>query len=151
MAKVAELDLVGSVAGGLAPCIPPGNYLTSFQRMRTCMMFGRQPKVIMTFGVVDGEHMGTQLEKFYNAKQLIGKQGPRGQFKVGRSSDYLFDYVRLHGAPARLDRLPTSAWRNSVYTVKVRTVKTRRGGDALPDALHYSVIDKIISKDAGPP
>lgn len=147
MAKVAHIELVGAVAGEL-PLIPPGKYLAGFQRIQTAVMFGRQPKVILTFGIADGEHMGTQLTKYYNARTLVGKPGLRGQFKVGRSSDYLFDYCTLHGAPARMDRLSTRVW-NGVYTVRVRTVTNRSGGAELPQVLRYSVIDKILKKEAG--
>ena len=147
MAKVAHLELVGAVAGDF-PLIPPGKYLVGFERIETAMMFGRQPKIILTFRVAEGEHLGVRLQAFYNARQLVGKPGLRGNFKVGRSSDYLFDFVRLHGAPSRMDRLSTRVW-NGVYTVSVRTVKRRSGGAELPECLQYSVVDQIVQKDAG--
>ena len=147
MKRETTSELIGAVTGDF-PLIPSGKYLAGFHRIETVMMFGRQPKVVLTFRIADGEHMGVEIKRYYNAQQLIGKPGVRGKFRVGRSSDYLFDLVRLHGPPSRLDRLPARVW-NGVYTIKVRTVTQRSGGERLPEALRYSVIDKILKKDAG--
>ena len=149
MANVTELDLVGSVAGDLLPRVPAGEYLVALDHYKTQMMFGRQPKLIMGFKIADGEHMGILVPKFYNVRKLKSKAGPRGRFEVGRQSDYLYDYARLHGLPGRLDRLPMKPWRNSLIRARVVTVKTGRGGRELPDALQYSKIDQFVGKEAG--
>lgn len=147
MKREVKSELVGAVAGELT-LIPAGTYLAGFHRIETAMMFGRQAKVVLRFRIADGEYMGVDVNRYYNAQQLLGKPGPRGKFRVGRSSDYLFDLVRLHGPPPRFDRLPTRVW-NGVYTIRVRTVTQRSGGERLPEALRYSVVDKILKKVAG--
>lgn len=149
MAKVAEIDLVGSVAGDLLPHIPEGTYLVALDHYKTQMMFGRQPKLIMGFKVADGEHQGILVPRFYNVRKLKSKAGPRGKFEVGRHSDYLFDYARLHGLPGRLDRLPMKPWRESLLRAKVVSVMTGRGGRELPGPLQYSKIQKFLEKVAG--
>lgn len=149
VAQVAELDMVGSVAGDLLPHIPAGEYLVALDHYKTQLMFGRQPKLIMGFKIADGQYMSIVVPRFYNVRRLKSKAGPRGKFEVGRQSDYLYDYARLHGLPGRLDRLPMKPWRESLLKVKVASVTTGRGGRELPEPLQYSKIEKFIEKVAG--
>lgn len=149
MGQVTEFDTEGSVAGDLIPLIPTGDYLVTLDHYKTQIMFGRQPKLIIGFKIVQGEHLGVVVAKFYNVRKLKSKAGPRGKFEVGRHSDYLFDYARLHGLPQRLDRLSMKPWRNSLFKARVLTVKTGRGGRELPERLQYSKIDKFVAKVAG--
>lgn len=149
MARVKEIDLVGSVAGNLLPCISPGDYLVALDHYKTQLMFGRQPKLIMAFRVADGEHTGVLVPKFYNVRRLKSKAGRRGKFEVGRHSDYLYDFARLYGLPKRLDRLPMRPWYESLLKAKVVTVKRGRGGRELPVPLQYSKIDQFVDKEAG--
>jgi len=147
--QVTEFDMAGSVAGDLIPLIPTGVYLVTLDHYKTQIMFGRQPKLIMGFRILEGEHTGVVVAKFYNVRKLKSKAGPRGKFEIGRHSDYLFDYAKLHGLPPRLDRMPMQPWRNSVLKARVKTVKTGRGRRELPEALQYSKIESFVEKVAG--
>ena len=139
----------GSVEKHQMCLIPEGEYLVSLVHHRTVIMFGRQPKLILGFRVVDGKYSGSNIAKYYNVRRLTSKAGMRGSFKVSRHSDYLFDYVRLHGAPSRIDRLPMKPWRNCVLRAQIRTVTKGRGGRILPQPLQYSKVDQLIEKVAG--
>lgn len=146
---VAEMDLVASVASDLIPHIPADKYLVRLDHFRTALMFGRQPKLILGLKVVEGEFMGTVIPKFYNVLKLKSKAGPRGKFVVGRHSDYLYDYARLHGLPDRLDRLSMQPWRECVLLGRVSTVTHGRGQRELPAAMRYSKVTEFLEKVAG--
>ncbi len=148
-ASVAEMGLVSGVVGDLIPIVPAGEYLVALDHYRTAMMFGRQPKLIMGWRVVEGERMGIVIPRFYNVRQLKSKPGNRGKFLIGRHSDYLHDYVRLHGRPDRLDRMPMTPWRNCILRAEVGTVTSGRGGRELPEPLQYSKVLRFLEKTAG--
>ena len=108
-------------------------------------MFGRAPKLVLWFRVLTmGEHFEKRLPRFYNITRLVGRPAKHGRFKVGRSSAFLREYLRLFSTTNRLDRIPMSRFEQHILVGKVRTVRT--GGDQkrIPDALHYSVIDELL-------
>jgi hypothetical protein len=72
----------------LPPLVAPGTYSLVFVRRRTAVLFGSAAKIALRFRIVDqGTYFGTELERWYNVKRLIGKAGNSGHFQVtGRKS-----------------------------------------------------------------
>lgn len=133
------------VIEGLRPHIPPGIYQLAFISHHT-MIFCRGPKVVLRFRVIEqGPHFGVELERFYNVRQLLGKSGKNGRFKVGSSSDLVLEFCRVaYDRITRLDRLPLSAMKNFIIKGVVHTVVKNRNQKTLPDVLQYSVVKELI-------
>ncbi|WP_152669953.1 hypothetical protein [Lysobacter capsici] len=130
---------------GAPPLIPPGEYRLKFETWATVMMFGRSPKLVLTFKVIDfGAHFETKLKRWYNVRRLRGKAGKHGQFSAGWSSDVVREYGRLIGLPQRTDRIAISAYGGRVIVGKVGTVNKDRTQQALPTGLEYSVIQTLL-------
>ena len=125
--------------------IPEGDYSLKFIGWRTWMYFGRQPKVVLDFAVVDmGPYFEVPLQRYYNAQRLIGRKGKNGGFKVGRSSDFLREFALVSNRPVRrLDRIPMTEYENSIIIGRVSTVKKSRNQKEIPELVQYSVISEI--------
>jgi hypothetical protein len=135
----AELD------GEAKALVPAGEYQLAFDHHETAVMFGRAPKLVLWFRIVTmGDHFEKRVPRFYNVTRLIGRPCKHGRFKVGRSSAFLREYLRLFHCTNRLDRIPMSRFEQHVIVGKVRTV--RIGGDQkrIPETLQYSVIDELV-------
>lgn len=138
------LNNEGAISG-FQPLIPPGEYKLMFETWATVLLFGRSPKVVLTFKVIDfGEHFETRLKRWYNARKLTGKIGKHGQFSAGFSSDLVREYGRLIGLPSRTDRIALSRYNGHVVTGLVGTVNKDRTQKPLPAGLEYSVIQALL-------
>lgn len=128
------------------PLIPAGNYFLRFQGHETWLVFGREPKLALYFGVMDyGEYFETILPRFYRVKRLTGKAGKGGRFVPrGTSSNFVREFVEVAGAPARWDRVPLSRLSDFLIKGRVGTVKSDGAGKAIPKALRYSVIRELV-------
>ncbi len=126
--------------------VKPGLYDVSFVSYSTWMMFGRAPKLTLTFKILTmGEYFETTLLRHYNVKRLIDRPGKFGRFKVSFHCDFLREFATLFAMPVRLDRIPMSSFENKIFVAKVRTVTKGSQQKDLPDGLQYSVIDEIRS------
>lgn len=135
-----------SLDGERPALVKPGIYEVAFVGYSTWMMFGRAPKLSLTFKITTmGEFFQVQLLRHYNVKSLLDRPGKGGRFKVTFSSDFLREYASLFGTPARLDRFAMSNFENRIFVAKVRTVTKGSRQKELPEGLQYSVIDKIRS------
>ena len=138
------------IVGEFQALLPPGNYQACFVSWWTGIMFARAPKLALTFKIVTpGDYFGKLVSRWYNAKELIGKHGKSGRFRVGHRSDFLDDYVRLVGMPSRTDRVSLNALRSLVLLVSVQTVETNRRQRTIAEPLRYSVIRELIRIEAG--
>ena len=150
--KSRVLSLISTTEGeveDVPALIPPGEYLVKFSHWHTCLLFGKQGKLALVFTVCDlGEYLGTKLFRWYNVR-LRGKSGHNGKFSTGWGSDLLHEYVRLVGMATRRDRIALTRYTGLLIRAKVETVTTSRTQGILPDALHYSVIRKLLSIEAG--
>lgn len=132
------------------PLIPPGEYLLKLDSWSTAMMWGRSPKLIMTFIVVSvGNYFGLKIQRYYNVDRLIGKPGKSGQFKLRWSSDAVREYATLIHAPSRLDRVYLEHYSRLVIVGRVKTVEKTSLQKNLPEALRYSVIEELLRVEAG--
>lgn len=148
MSAVAlHLDGDGLVADDY-PLVPPGEYLVCYVDHRTLSAF-KQPKVYVTFRVVDGRHTGTKLFRAFRVKALVGKPRRNGRFVIRRTHELYRQFVCVTDANDRPDRIALTRLRNCVLRVSVRTVtQDSRQRDLAPDA-HYSVVDRLLAIEAG--
>ena len=136
-----------ALEGAPAPLVKPGVYDLRYDFHETAVMFGRAPKLVLRFTIIE---MGTeyfdtvQLPKSYNASKLMERPKKFGRFKVGFKSEFLRDYVRMFSMPVRLDRIPMSAFERVIVRGKVRVVTHGSDQRPIPDGLKYSVIDELV-------
>lgn len=134
----------GEIDGEVPPLIPEGEYSLKFETWSTALMWGRQPKVVLSFTVTDyGPHFGTRLQRWYNVTRLIGKPGSRGRFKAGFSSEVLRELAACCRPASRPDRVALSAYADRLVTGHVETVKRDSKQRAIPDSLWRSVIRSL--------
>jgi hypothetical protein len=127
--------------------IKPGDYDVAFLGYHTWMMFGRRAKICLRFRIVTmGDHFEAEVEKHYNAKKLRMPIGKNGGFKVGFTSKFLRDFVRLLGAVSRgrSDRIPMTRFENNIFRVRVESVKTNNEQEPIPESMQYSVIRDLL-------
>ena len=136
-----------SIEGGLPPCIPDGRYEAVFEKYTKARPYGdRKPKIAIWFEITSSEDaIGVVLPKYYNVELVEDSERRKNDFKGGgHCSQFVRDYLRLFGKPARLNRIPMNVFRNKVFSIFVRTVKTDSRKQELPEAAYYSVVDQII-------
>ncbi len=131
--------------GDDSPLIPEGKYEMSYVGHSTWLFMGRQPKVVISFSIVDPGYVGIILPAYYNAKHTIGKRGRNGQFKAAKKGNLLRDFYSIfpNEPVTRLDRLPLTKLKNSLVQGTVATVKTGFDQREIPKPIQYSVVRKI--------
>jgi hypothetical protein len=152
VAELVDLDSGGFPSGlrgcgdgegiidGVRPLIPPGKYQMRYSEHQTVKLFGRQAKVVVRLKVCTNGYVGVELERWYNAKRLIGKPARYGRFHVGQSCDLVREYAGILDLPRRFDRIPLSKLKDELLVGDVDTVTTDRNQRPLPQSLHYSVV-----------
>lgn len=150
MAEAATSNKIARLAEGILegekpPLIEPGVYDLGFIHHRTAYLFGRAPKLILHFRVVQcGAGNGVILCRYYNVKTLNSKPRKGGSFKVGWRCDFVREYVTLFGMPARLDRISTETFKTQIVRGRVTTVERDNKGRPIPEGLRYSVISELL-------
>jgi hypothetical protein len=93
--------------------------------------------------------MGKYFEKiihaWYNIKSSGKKFGRNPKIGLSRYSKLTNELLKVLQIKKRVDRLSLSDLKNHILVVKVRTVKTNSTQKQLASALHYSVVDSMIS------
>jgi len=139
----------GTLEDAIKPLIPAGEYVASFSHYETKRMF-KTPKLFLHFEVMDpGPHYGTKLYSVFRASGLIGKEGKNGRFKVRTRSELFLTLCRLQPNAVRPDRISLRSFKGALFRVRVRTVEKDYRQRALPEFLRYSVVDSILSIEAG--
>lgn len=133
---------------GIKPiAIPEGEYDLVFQYHVTGYLYGRSPKICCFFKIVTmGEFYEMVFPRYYNVRTLTSKPRKGGSFETGWKSDFMREYVRVHGMPQRPDRVSPNDYRNVIVRGQVGTVKTDSKQRSIPDPLRYSVIKEILRK-----
>lgn len=130
------------------PQIPEGEYQVVYIGHETSYMF-KTPRVFVHFRVVGGQYDGTVLYASYRVPALKGKPRKSGGFKLRNSSKLFREMVTLTGKKERPDRISLRGLKGALIRVKVRTVTQDSKQNPLPTPCRYSVVDKMISIDAG--
>jgi hypothetical protein len=127
------------------PHVPEGLYRLSFQGYETRLMHGKVPKLVLHFRVCEPfEHHGVLLLRYNNVKNLIGKPGRNGKFRVYPGSDFAREYCVLYGHVGRLDRIVMARYAEQAIIGRVRTVTVNARQMALPEPLWHSVISELV-------
>ena len=132
----------------IRPLLPDGQYHVGFDYYETKYYFGKSPKVVMHFHIIDqGAWFGIPLTRWYSVER-IGKPRKGGSFKAkGQTSILLIEYFRCfpgQPTPKRLDRLPMNEWNKNGYLAKVVSVKENGKQVKLPEQLRYSKIETLL-------
>jgi hypothetical protein len=129
--------------------VPPGAYEATFVQHETDnKAFGGTPKIYLHFQLMDPGFMEKTLYKAYNVKELIGKPGRNGKFKLNKGQDLTLLLCKIDPT-VRLDRISLRLLSGCSWNVSVRTVTKDYKQRELPEQLQYSVIDEILSKAYG--
>ena len=137
------------VEGNVWPLLPDGEYVMQLLHHETVMAF-RTPKVVLHMKIVEpGEHNGKRLIRAYRVKELIGRPRKWGRFKLTRHQDLFITLAHLYGKRLRHDRISLRALGRVLLRGTTRTVTTDYRQRLSPEALHYSVIDELVSIEAG--
>lgn len=130
------------------PLLPAGVYQAYYLRHETAYMF-KSPKVFVHFKIFDDEYTGIRLYRAYRVKELKGKPRRGGGFKLRHTHELYRQFTTLTQVRERPDRVSLQRLRNCIIKLSVRTVtKDARQRDLIP-ALQYSVVDRMLSVDAG--
>lgn len=123
--------------------VPEGEYSLAYTGHALKFMFNTG-KLFVRFKIVQGEYTGRRLYGAYRVV-LTGKR----TFTCGQASSIYRQFTRLSGKRERRDRLPLSLLANTVVRAKVRTVKTDSRQRPLPPYQFYSVVDELLTIEAG--
>lgn len=136
----------GEVDADRYPSLPPGLYRVRFSHWQTLLLFQRAAKVVLWFVIMEeGPHWGKAIARFYNCTRIIGRPSKNGRFKVGRRSKLVKDFCRLYpDRIGRMDRIPMSAFGTQELLAEVRTVESDFEQATMPEALRYSVIERLL-------
>lgn len=139
MSEAIEIDWGKSVL------IPEGEYQAVYvSHATTHGTFG--PKVKITFRIVtQGAHFETLIDAWYNVKGVGVRVGKRGRIKLSRHSKLTLELMQVLHLMRRVDRISPEQLKGHILLIKVRTVKQNSSQKSLPDVLHYSVVDSMVS------
>ena len=127
--------------------IKPGEYEVTLHKYWKGFMYGRAPKLILVFRILDhGPHFGRHLYRCYNIKGFTKRNEiiPKGWH-----SDYVREYSKLFSAPRKLRDVGIRPYKNKVFICKVRTVQKDYKQRPLPEDMQYSVIDELLDVKVG--
>lgn len=140
-------DLI--VEGNAWPLMPDGEYVMQYLYHETVIAF-RAPKVILHMQIVQpGEHYGKRLIRAYRVKELIGRPRKWGRFKLTRHQELFLTFARLYDKRLRHDRFSLRALTKVLLRATTRTVTTDYRQRLSPEVLYYSVVDELVSIEAG--
>lgn len=131
---------------GIRPLVPEGIYTLGYFGHYTYRYLGKIPKLALVFAIMDpGDYFECQVERIYNVKRLIGKQGKGGKFEAGRSSRFVYEYCRAcTDRITRLDRISMSSLKSQLYQGRIETVTKNYEQLELPVILQYSVVRELL-------
>jgi len=130
--------------------IPKGNYSACIVDASTKLFyFGRSPKVVLTFRILDqGPYFEKLVRGFYAVKRIKGKARRNGEFEVGPRSRLLRDISKLIDSRPPTDHIPERIIEAAVFEIAVRRVEKADGND-LSESMKYAVVDRIIRRLEG--
>ncbi len=132
------------------PLLPDATYLTRYVRteVTSLRMFRGATRAFVHFQIVEpGSWHGTRLYGAWPVKSCIS--GGKTRLTVSPRSDLHIMLCRVLGNRVRQDRISFAPLRGCVLRVKTRTVRKNFRQRLLPECLQYSVVDDILSIEAG--
>tara|TARA_R110000796_G_scaffold245296_2_gene369452 strand:+ start:129 stop:698 length:570 start_codon:yes stop_codon:yes gene_type:complete len=136
------------VVGDKQPLVERSVYEFSYHSTWSGHLYGGAPKLMIVFRIVTlCSDLDKKLCRCYNLKTLNKK---RGDFAVGRRSDFYYEYVKLFGVePKNTHRISMTPFKNVIIKASVRTVDTDYKQRPLPEPMRYSIIRELLSVEAG--
>ena len=130
--------------------IPAGTYSACIVDASTKLFFfGRSPKVVLTFRILDpGAYFEKLVRGFYAVKRIKGKPRRNGTFEAGPRSRLLRDISKLIDSRPPTDHIPENVIESAVFEIEIRRVD-RANGEALSESMQYAVVDRIVRKVEG--
>ena len=130
--------------------IPKGTYSACLIDASTkVFFFGRSPKVVLTFRILDmGPYFGKLVRGFYAVKRIKGKPRRNGTFEVGPRSRLLRDLSKLIDSRPPTDHVPESIIDAAICEIEVRLVGVV-SGEKLTESMQYVVVERIIRRLQG--
>ena len=127
--------------------IPKGTYSACLIDASTkVFFFGRSPKVVLTFRILDmGPYFGKLVRGFYAVKRIKGKPRRNGTFEVGPRSRLLRDLSKLIDSRPPTDHVPESIIDAGISEIEVRLVDVV-SGEKLTESMQYVVVERIIRR-----
>ncbi len=123
--------------------VNPGTYQIAFASHATAVLFGRAPKLILTFKIVSmGSDFGKYVCRYYNVKKLRGRPGRGGWFEYSERSDVFREYCGLFHAPGPAGILMES-FENVIIEAEIGTCNTDRAQRQIPEGAQYSRIIRL--------
>lgn len=134
--------MVGKVIG-YHPHVPDGNYIVKYCGYETGQSWNNK-KVIVNFGIVEGEYAGIPLTRYYNAKRIGEPVGADGDFDVGDRSYLVKEYRSLFPDIPSISEIDLNRYNDKLIRVKVVTTKETGKREELAKSNQYSVIGKLL-------
>ena len=130
--------------------IPKGNYSACIVDASTRLyFFGRSPKVVLTFRILDlGPYFEKLVRGFYAVKRIKGKPRSNGTFEAGPRSRLLRDISKLIDSRPPTDHIPERIIEAAIFEIEVRLVDTV-SGEKLTESMQYAVVDRIVRRLKG--
>ncbi len=130
--------------------IPKGNYSACLIDASTKLFyFGRSPKVVLTFRILDlGPYFEKLVRGFYAVKRIKGKPRSNGTFEAGPRSRLLRDISKLIDSRPPTDHVPERIIEAAIFEIEVRLVDTV-SGEKLTESMQYAVVDRIVRRLQG--
>ena len=130
--------------------IPAGRYQASLIDASTRLFFfGRSPKVVLTFRILDqGPYFEMLVRGFYAVKRIKGKPRRNGTFEAGPRSRLLRDISKLIDSRPPTDHVPERIIKAAIFEIEVRRVESA-SGEKLTESMQYAVVDRIIRRTEG--
>ena len=130
--------------------VPKGTYSACLIDASTKLFyFGRSPKVVLTFRILDlGPYFEKLVNGFYAVRRIKGKPRRNGTFEVGPRSRLLRDISKLIDSRPPTDHIPENVIESAVFEIEIRRVN-RANGETLSESMQYAVVDRIVRKVEG--
>ena len=130
--------------------IPAGKYSACIANVSTKLFFfGRSPKVVLTFRILEpGLCFEKLVRGYYAVKRIKGKARRNGSFEAGPRSRLLRDVSKLIDSRPPTDHIPENVIEAAVFEIEVRRVKQAAGED-LSESMQYAVVDRIVRRSEG--
>ena len=137
----ADMDL--GCAANVPPLVPVGEYSVVFSRA-SVGVFQKVGRTFLWFKIfTPGDHVGAEL-------YLSCRHPADGRRHFGLGSKMVAAAtIALGHLPKRRNRITTRIFREKVFRARVRTVVKDATGRARPRESQYSVIDSLLSLEAG--
>src|SRR6266566_8681813 len=145
---VVGQDAAGELVGQDWPLLPDAEYIARVKHWETRHIF-RSPRLFLHVEIVDGRHSGATLFAAFALREIVGKPGHRGRFKIARRSKLLLALTRLTGQRIRGDRISLNWLTRSLLRIRTRTVTHDHAQTELPMALRYSCVADLVAIEAG--